>query len=301
MFAIMGATGQTGGAALAEIQRRGARVRAITRDPALAQGLKGEGVEIVRAEATDPESLAEAFSGADAVYVLNPAPLDVGDVRAEAAAMSAAVAQAVRQAAVRHVVALSSQGAHLTEGTGIIRTLNDFEAALRGTGASNTFIRATYFMESWATGLDVARDQGILPSLRRPVDAAFETVSAADVGRVAADCLLDPRNAERIVNLVGPEDYSPRDAAAVMTELFGKRVEAIEPPRESWISALTASGLGTSYAAELASMYDGLNASRIAFEPGVGELRRGSVTLGEALRATRPPARRRPAKRLFLT
>jgi NAD(P)H dehydrogenase (quinone) len=288
MYAIMGATGQTGGAVVDALQRHGVRIRALTRDPAKAVRLEGKGAEIVRADPSDPQSLADAFAGMQGVYVLNVPDPGSGTVRADARRVSAAIAAAVRRANVPHVVALSSSGAQLGEGTGIIRALHELEAALRGTSPSITFLRPTYFMENWGGLVDVAREQGVLPSLRHPIDGKHEIVSAIDVGRTAAECLLEPRDGERIVNLIGPREYSSQDAAAALSTLLGRDVAAVPVPQDAAVPTLMAAGLSADYAREMAGMYQGINAGRVVFEP-VGEMRRGAVTLLEALRPLTAP------------
>lgn len=234
MFAIMGATGQTGGAALATALAAGHATRAIVREPNRATALADKGAVLAKADLDDIEALTAAFAGADAVYVLNPVPLAAEDVFAAAAKNGTAIAQAIRRAGVPHVVALSSSGADRPEGTGIVRALYDFEQALRGAAPSLTFIRATEFMENWGSVLGVAAEHGILPSMRQPLDAAGETVSAVDVGRQAAAELSRPHAGERIVNLKGPAEYSPEDAAQALTELLGKPIAAVPTPREEW-------------------------------------------------------------------
>lgn len=284
MFAIMGATGQTGGAALATLEASGQPVRAIVRNAGRATRLQGAGIAIVEADMNDAEALAAAFTGAQAAYVLNPIPADAEDVFAAAARIGTTIAEAIRRARIPHVVALSSSGAHREEGTGIVRALHDFEVALRGSAPSLTLIRATEFMENWGSVLGVASEDGVLPSMRQPLDVRGETVSATDVGRLAAEALQQPHGGERIINLKGPDEYSPEDAAQALSELLGKPVTAVAPPREDWEGSLTAIGLGASYAKELAALYDAMNAGRAVFEP-VGETRRGSVTLRQALQA----------------
>jgi NAD(P)H dehydrogenase (quinone) len=281
MYAIMGATGQSGGAVVDALLRRGQRVRAVTRNPAKAAALEARGVEIARADAADPQSLAQAFAGVRGAYVLNVPDPGSSSVRADARRVSAAIAEAVRRAQVPHVVALSSTGAHLAEGTGVIRALYDFEAALRGAAASTTFLRPTYFMENWGALIDVARQQGVLPSLRQPIDGKHEIVSAIDVGRTAAECLAEPRDG--IVNLIGPQEYSSQDAAAALATLLGRNVDAVPVPQEAAVPTLMAAGLSADYASEMAGMYQGINTGRVVFEP-VGAMRRGAVTLIEALR-----------------
>ncbi len=284
MLAIMGATGQTGGAALAELRRRGLKARAITRDPARAAHLAGEGIEIVRADAGDAASLASAFAGAEAAYVMLVPPLQAADVLAESRVAARAIAAAVRGAGVPHVVALSSAGAHLAEGNGIVRTLYDFECALAGAAPSLTVLRAGDFMDNWAAMLPLARASGVLPSARLPLDAAGETVSAHDVGCTAAALLLDRRPGTRIVNLAGPADYSAADAAAVLSRHLGRPVTAVPSSRAETVAGLRAAGAGADYAERLADLYDAINAGRMGFPPGSGEMRRGAITLAGALR-----------------
>lgn len=281
MYVIMGATGQTGGAALEALKRQGRAVRAVSRDPARAAAL---GVEVVRGDTSDAASLAAAFAGAGAAYVMLAPPVEAGDVFVETRAAAHSIAAAVRAAAVPHVVALSSAGAHLADGNGIVRTLHDFEAALAGAAPSLVFLRAGDFMENWGAMLPVAREAGVLPSAKLPLEAKGETVSALDVGRTAAALLLEPRPGTRIVNLAGPADYSAVDAAAILTKLLGKQVTAVPSPRADMVAGLRAAGIGASYAAALADLYEAVNAGRMGFPPGSGEMRRGAVTLEEALR-----------------
>ncbi|MPZ32540.1 MAG: NAD(P)H-binding protein [Rhodospirillales bacterium] len=280
MFVVMGATGQTGGAALRELQGRGAKVRAITRDPRRAS--LPEGVEVAGGDPTDSGSLRAAFAGAQAVYVMLPNFPQAPDALAGSRMAAQAIANAVREARVPRVVALSSGGAHLADGTGMIRTLYDFETVLRGTAASITFLRAADFMENWASALPVARSEGVLPSARTPLGAPTETVSTEDIGFTAAALMLDRVAGERIVNLFGPQDYSPVDAAAVLSRLLGRPVTAVPGNRDDTVAALLAMGASSDYAEKVAEITDGLNAGRIYFEP-VGERRRGNVSLEEAL------------------
>ena len=280
MFVIMGATGQVGGAALEALKQRGIAVRAVVRDPGRAQGL---GVEIVRGDASDTESLAAAFAGVQAAFVMLVPPHQAQDVLAESRVMARSIADAVRTARVPHVVALSSVGAHLSEGNGIVQVLHDFEAALAGAAPSLAFLRPGEFLENWAGMLPAAREAGVLPSGKIALDERHEAVSALDVGRVAAELLLDPRAGTRIVDLAGPAPCSARDAAAILTRLLGKPVTAVPSSREQSVAALVAAGLGADYAEKLADLDEAINAGRLDFPPG-GEMRRGTVTLDAVLR-----------------
>jgi NAD(P)H dehydrogenase (quinone) len=280
VFVVMGATGQTGGAAVRELQRRGVKVRAITRDPRRAS--LPVGVDVTSGDSTDSGSLRAAFADAHAVYVMLPNFPQPEDALAASRIAAQAIATAIRDASVPCVVALSSGGAHLAEGTGMIRTLYDFEKALHGTASSVTFLRAADFMENWASGLSVARSEGVLPSGRAPLDKQSEMVSTEDIGRTAAALMLERMPGERIVNLFGPQDYSSLDASAVLSRLLGRPVTAVVGNRDDTVTALLAMGASRDYAEKVAEITDGLNTGRVFFEP-IGETRRGQVSLEQAL------------------
>ncbi|MBW2371981.1 MAG: NAD(P)H-binding protein [Deltaproteobacteria bacterium] len=66
-IAVTGATGFLGRYLVDVLQARGARVVAVVRSPEKAPELEARGVELRRADLTEPEALEEGFRGADAV------------------------------------------------------------------------------------------------------------------------------------------------------------------------------------------------------------------------------------------
>lgn len=259
MLTIMGATGRVGGAVLEAIAATGRPVRAISR--ALQPGR--DGVEWIRANAFDADEMADAFSGADAVFVMNPVSALATDVYQEAALLASATVEALTKAAVPYAVALSSQGAHLASGTGVVRTLHDFEHQLRQTATQLTFLRPCYFMESWIPLARIAARSGALPTFLDPADKRIPTVSACDVGHAAADYLLNPTIGT--VNLVGPRRYSETDVAIILSTLLDRDIHISSVPQMAMASALQKAGLGTSMATETAALYAAINADRIPF------------------------------------
>lgn len=132
--------------------------------------------------------------------------------------------------------------------------------------------------------LTVAAEAGVLPSAKVPLDARHPAVSALDVGRIAAELLFDPRPGTRVGNLAGPADHSSLEAAEILSKLLGKTVMAVPSPRDEVVAGLVAAGLGADYAEKLADLGDAINAGRMGFQPGSGEVRRGSITLEAVLR-----------------
>lgn len=72
VFVITTATSQTGRTAAEKLLEDGHSVRAIVRSEEKGQHLKALGAEIAISDVTNEESLVRAFTGATAVYVMNP-------------------------------------------------------------------------------------------------------------------------------------------------------------------------------------------------------------------------------------
>jgi uncharacterized protein YbjT (DUF2867 family) len=280
MIVIMGASGRVGGALLNFLTARGVAVRAVSRRP--PRDAVGGRVEWRSADALDAAALEHAFAGAQAAFVLNPIAPDADDVHAQADRVSASVARALQRARVPHAVALSSQGAHLPAGTGIVAALHRFERRLRDSGVPTTFLRPAYFLDNWVPAALEAAGSGRLPALLHPAGRTVEAVAAADAGERAGIELLQP--APRIVDLAGPRRYGDADAAAAVSRILGRGV-ALEPVPADRVEAVhRAAGMGGSFAREIAGLYAALNTDRIPFEAGGPTPLRGRTGLEDVLR-----------------
>lgn len=283
MYVVTGVTGNTGAVVAETLLARGKAVRVLVRDAAKAAPWAARGAEVAVGDVKDAASVAAAFAGAEGAYLLDPPFYGSRDPLADAEAVGAAYAEAIRRAGLPHAVVLSSIGAHQPDGTGIIGTLHRLEPLVVAAGAPVTVLRAGYFMENWANVLEPALGQGVLPSFLHPLDRAVPMVSVADIGRTAAELLLDGPRGLRVVELSGPADRSPRDAAAVIAAAAGRPVEAVAVPRDEWAPTLAGVGFPPEVVALFVGMYDGINNGRVTWEGR--EARRGTVTLEAALGA----------------
>lgn len=76
MFAIMGVTGQVGGAVANKLLADGAKLRAIVRDPSKAVVWAECGCELALADINDAISLSRAIEGTDGAFVMLPPLFD---------------------------------------------------------------------------------------------------------------------------------------------------------------------------------------------------------------------------------
>lgn len=285
MFAILGATGKIGRTTIAALRERRVPVRAILRDRSRSQEFVDLGCEVAIADLADVGALTEAIDGARAVQVICPIDIRAVDARAEMLQLIETMGEALDRANPELVLAISDYGAEVNSGTGITLLFNALEARLRELRSRNIFLRSAEHMENWSRVTRVAVETGQLHSFHHPLTKLFPTVSAFDVGAIAADLLLEDDSARlRIVHAEGPRRYTPNDVAAVIASLVARPVVARELPRSQWEAVLTRGGLSESYARLVTELYEAHNAGRIDAERDVGEIRRGTSELADALR-----------------
>jgi uncharacterized protein YbjT (DUF2867 family) len=283
MYAITGAFGQTGLALSQALLDAGKPFRMIVRrDDGQATLWRDKGAEVVVADLSNATELPQAFHNVEAAYLMNPPAYFVPDMFMQARQVHANLISAANAAAVPYVVALSSVGAQHAQGTGNILTAYDFEQQLAGYQGKLTILRAANFMENWAWSLPPVMEQSKLPSMFRPIDNALPMVSALDIGRAAASLMSERPTVRRIVELHGPQDYSPIDAANVLSTLLGRPIQAFEDNEADWSSIMLRKGFPRSAVDAFIEMFSGFNSGHIVFE-GTHQTMRGNVGLAEAL------------------
>jgi len=265
-YAIAGVTGNTGRVAAETLLTQGKEVRVIVRDAAQGESWRARGAEVAVANLGDVGALSRALAGVAGAYLLVPPNLGAPRFRAYQEATGAALAAAAEQSRVPHVVFLSSVGAQHPSGTGPIAALHGVEKRLSALAATRcSFLRAAYFMENLAGSLGML-DQGILPSFT-PASFAFDMIATVDIGRLAAQLLLEGTDKNQVVELGGPA-RSMRDAAEILSTITGKPVRVHEAPLDAMVPTLTGFGLSEELAQMYREMTDGLLRGLVAFEGG---------------------------------
>lgn len=284
MFVVAGVSGHTGRVVAETLLERKQPVRVVVRDRAKGSSWESRGAEVAVASLEDAAASARAFQGAQGAYVLIPPRYQAEDPIAAQRPVVDAVAQAVKQSGIPHVVLLSSIGAQHATGTGPVRTLHYAEQAIGKAAKNITMLRAAYFLENWAAALGEAQTNGVLYSFVTP-GRALPMVATHDIGRVAAEALLDPARGTRIIELVGPRDWTPEDVARELAEVLGRDVRVQGLPLEAMVPAFTAAGMSAGTVKLFQEMTDAINHGRMEREGGRAELRRGTLGPREAFRA----------------
>ena len=282
MFVVLGATGHTGSVVAETLLARKLPVRVVVRSVDKGASWKAKGADIAVASLDDVPALTKAFEGARGVYLLVPPNYGALAWLAEQRQRMDQAAEAVKASGISHVVFLSSVGGQIPEGTGPIRAARYGEQKL-GTAVQNlTILRPCYFMENWAPGIGMAKGQGVLPTFIAPT-AKIPMISTRDIGRVGAEQLLAGGKGTKIVELAGPEEYSPNEAAAALSQILGTSVAAQHAPLSAVVPTFTSFGFSKEAASLFEEMYTSFSKGAIGAEHPE-QLVRGTVSLSEALR-----------------
>lgn len=282
MYAIAGVTGHTGTVVAESLLARGQPIRVIVRDADKGAPWQVRGAEVAVASLDDDTALARALSGVDGAYVLLPPDATTTDFFGSRAKMIDAIGRAAVTAAVPHLVFLSSIGAHVAKGHGPIGAPYLAERSFERLGLATTFVRAAFFLENYGAALPAATRDGVLPSFL-PTNFTHAVVTTTDIGRTAAQALLDGPRGRRLIELSGPTDVTPADIAATLTALLGRPVTVMEAPLDSVVPTFVSFGMSPHMAEIYREMYAGFMGGGVAWE-GTGERTRGSIGLEEGLR-----------------
>ncbi|MDQ0015617.1 uncharacterized protein YbjT (DUF2867 family) [Variovorax boronicumulans] len=282
MYAITGITGNVGGAVARTLLAQRHSVRAVVRDAAKGRAWASLGCEVAIADMEDAAALTRAFTGVRGVFVLPPPNFDPMPGFPEAKAVIDAVSRALVAARPARVICLSTVGAQATQ-SNLLSQRTLMEQALSALPVHVAFLRPAWFLDNLAWDIAGAREQGVFASFLQPLDRQVPMVAAADVGRVAAELLVQEGAVEGIVELEGPERVSPNAIAAALSTVLGRPVQADVVPRETWGSLFRAQGMKDPM--PRIQMLDGFNEGWITFEGGDATVRKGKVGLAEVIRS----------------
>ncbi|MGY2171311.1 NAD(P)H-binding protein [Pseudomonas gingeri] len=273
MYAVMGITGQVGGAVARTLLAARQPVRAVVRSAEKGALWAGQGCQVALADVDDVQALTQAFRGVDAVFVMMPSNFDPTPGFPEARQVVETLRTALEQARPGRVVCLSTIGAQATQ-PNLLNQLQILEQGLGSLELPVTFLRPGWFMENALWDVAAAVETGVVPSFLQPLDKPVPMIATADVGRLAAQLLQQSWSGKRIVELEGPQRVTPNQIAAGFAELLGKPVRMEVVARDTWQALFSSQGMNNPL--PRMQMIDGFNEGWIEF---AGEPRKGQVEL----------------------
>jgi len=223
MYVIYGGTGNTGKPLALSLLEQGKKVRILTRDANKATELSEKGAEILTGDTSDVNFLTTAFTGATAVYVMIPQNWATNDLYSHQQNYVNILAEAIEKSGVKYAVTLSSVGANLESGSGVVLGLHYMEQKFNSIAGLNVLhLRPTYFLENLLSNVGIIKNMGIAGS---PVigDLKMCMIATKDIGNYAAKRLaaLD-FSGSNVQYLLGERDLTMNEVTKILGNAIGK-------------------------------------------------------------------------------
>jgi uncharacterized protein YbjT (DUF2867 family) len=280
MFAITAITGRVGGTLADTLLNAGHKVRAVMRDEAKGAPWLAKGCEVAVADLGDPRPLAAALSDVEGAFILLPPVYDSEAGFPDVLPKIAVIREALGRALPPKVVVLSTIGAD-AERPNLLNALRLLEQALADLPTAVTFLRAAWFMENAAWDVASARNEGVIDSYLQPLDRAIAMIAAADVGRTAAELLLEEAKGHRVIELEAAQRVSPNQIANAFAGALERKVEARIVSRDRWEKIFRDQGMR--HPEMRMQMIDGFNEGWIDFRGPNAQRRHGRIGIDEAI------------------
>jgi uncharacterized protein YbjT (DUF2867 family) len=261
-YVVAGATGRVGSTVARELLRRGVRVAVVVRSD--RQGLEWaqRGAEVARGSLDDRGFVGETLRDASGFFTLLPENVAPDDFHGTRRRMADALAGAVEDSGVPHVVLLSALAAVLPDKNGPASDLHYCEQQLGSRARRFTALRACYFQENVASALPAATRAGIYPNFLASADVPVPMIATSDVGRFAADALMNPPTGIEVVDLIGPS-YSIRQVAEQLGTALRKRLDVVDIPPARHSDTLVDAGIPHPVADAVAELFAAFNSGLI--------------------------------------
>lgn len=237
----------------------GHQVIIIGRNAENLKPLTDKGVKAAIGSVEDKAFLAETFKGADAVYTMVPPKWDAQDWKAWIGKIGQNYADAIKEAGVKHVVNLSSVGAHQPDGVGPVSGLHRVEEALNAApGVSVKHLRPAYFYLNLLANIPMVKGMNILGANYGEADQTILMVHPRDIAAVAAEELESLSFSGHPVRYIVGDERALSEVAKTLGEAVGK-------PDLKWVNfsdADAANGMkGAGLSEEVAKNYAEMGAA----------------------------------------
>src|SRR5215468_6559740 len=233
---VTGATGKTGSVVVTELLKAGYPVRAMVhRVDGRSARLKGLGAEIVVADMSDVERVADALNDVHRAYFCPP--FDPYMIQGAVAFMVAA-----KEARLEHIVGVTqwlaspSHPSLMTRQHWLVDRLFS-----RIPGVAPTIVNPGFFADAYMVTMGLSANFGIFPWIFG--NSRNAPPSNEDIARVAVAALMDPaRHAGKSYRPTGPELLGAEDMAKAVGRAVGRSVKVVPTPTWLFMKAARMTG-----------------------------------------------------------
>ncbi len=218
----MGATGTIGSALLERLVDLGVPVRALSREPEKLRdqiGEKGRStIEVAFVDASDPESLHRAFTGASQLFLaMSNSPRQIE--------LETSIIQIAAEAGIKHIVKISSPAFEKSSPVAVAGWHQQIEKTLRDSGLTHTVLRPYAFMQNLLNLAPTIATQDVFFGAMG--DSPCNFIDCRDIADVAAEVLTNREVSGQIYTLTGSEIFSYPQIAGKLSALLDRPIRYI--------------------------------------------------------------------------
>ncbi len=256
MIVVTTPTGNIGSKVVKHLLAANEAVRVIVRDPAkLAPEVHGK-ADVVEGSIEDENVLSRAFEGAESVFLVVPPSFHSNNNMEYYLHFSRPACHAIKSQGVKRAVGVSvlGRGLALATNAGPITACLAKDEEIENTGVDYRALWCPGFMENMLGQVEPIKQQGMFFA---PFPPDFKTrfVATRDIASSGAKLLLDKSwTGQGGLAVLGSEDLSYNDMAAIMTDVLGKPIRFQQIPGEALKAQLIKVGASEAVAQGIVDM-----------------------------------------------
>jgi uncharacterized protein YbjT (DUF2867 family) len=228
-YVITGGAGHISTPLAEKLLAAGHTVTVIGRSAAKLQALVSKGAKIAIGSVEDAAFIKTAFAGADAVYAMIPPNFATENFRHYQNTVARNYTDAIVANGIKHVVVLSSIGAHMGNGAGPVDGLADFEDLLKKhNGINAKFLRPSFFMYNLFGMIPLIKGMNIIGSNYGGTDEKLILVHTNDIADAAVEELLALNFIGFSVRYIAGDEKTGAEIATALSA-------AIDKPGIPWV------------------------------------------------------------------
>jgi uncharacterized protein YbjT (DUF2867 family) len=206
---VIGATGTVGAPVARHLREDGYHVRLLVRDPTRAAAQFGSGFEYIQGSVEERDTVKQALSGCTGVHISLQAGSHPADIERVEHLGTLRVIELAAQQPLVHLTYVSGMFVGAEVGSAVLddHAKRSVEQALQQSGIPSTIFKPTYFMDTLPKQLQGKRAM-ILGKQPHPL----HLVAASDFGRMVSRAFQEPRAANKIFYIQGPEALTMGEA-----------------------------------------------------------------------------------------
>ncbi|MEZ5199572.1 MAG: SDR family oxidoreductase [Bacteroidales bacterium] len=231
---VTGATGTIGSFVVENLQKANADFIALVRSEEKAKSLNDKGILTVIGDLEDIESLRNAMSGIDKLFLLSVTSPESPKLQGNAVKVA-------KEKGIKHIVKISARGANPDATFNIGRFHGETEEDIRQSGIPFTFVQPHSFLQNLLFEAGTIKNENAIYASM--ADGKIPMVDARDIAAVASKALMETGHEGQSYIVTGPRAISYHDIASELSNQLGRSIKYISTSLEEGYKSMMDAGM----------------------------------------------------------